>query len=85
MKLTNGFEVTLDEKMLHDLDVGEAICELDQGNSTKLPSLFNALLGEGQKKALVAHIRAEKGTCTVEDMSDALVEIFNGLKEPEKK
>ena len=85
MTLTNGFEAQIDEQALHDWEVVEAVCELDNGNSTMLPSLFNALLGEEQKKALVAHIKAEKGRCTVEDMTACLVEIFQTLKEPEKK
>lgn len=85
MKLTNGFDVNVNESQLHDWDFIEAVCELDQGNTTKLPAMFNALLGEDQKRALVAHIRKETGTCTVEQMSAALVEIFGLLKEPEKK
>lgn len=85
MTLTNGFELTVDENALHDWDVVETICEIDNGNSTKLPALFNAILGEKQKKALVAYQREKTGACTVEDMSSFLVEIFNALKEPEKK
>lgn len=85
MKIANGFDAQVDETALHDWDFVEAVCEMDQGNSTKLPQLFNAMLGEKQKRALVAHIRKTTGTCTVEQMSEALVEIFNGLKEPEKK
>jgi len=85
MKLSNGFEAEVNESQLHDWDFIEAVCELDQGNTTKLPAMFNAILGEKQKKALVAHIRKETGTCTVEQMSDALIEIFTLLKDPEKK
>ncbi|MBR4743544.1 MAG: hypothetical protein IK082_05050 [Oscillospiraceae bacterium] len=85
MTLTNGFEVTVDENALHDWDVVETICEIDNGNSTKLPALFNAILGEKQKKALVAYQREKTGACTVEDMSGFLVEIFNALKTDEKK
>ena len=57
MTLTNGFELTVDENALHDWEVVETICEIDNGNSTKLPALFNAILGEEQKKALVAYQR----------------------------
>ena len=85
MKLTNGFDAKVDENALHEWEVVELICELDNGNTTKLPALFNAILGEEQKKALVAHIKEAKGHCSVEDMSEALVDIFNGLKESEKK
>ena len=85
MTLTNGFELTVDENALHDWEVVETICEIDNGNSTKLPALFNAILGEEQKKALVAYQRENTGACTVEDMSGFLVEIFNALKTAEKK
>ena len=85
MTLTNGFEVQVDANATHDWDFIEAVCELDNGNTTKLPALFNSLLGEEQKKALVKHIRDTTGTCTVEQMSDALVEIFGLLKDSEKK
>ena len=85
MTLTNGFELTVDENALHDWDVVETICEIDNGNSTRLPALFNAILGEKQKKALVAYQREKTGACTVEDMSGFLVEIFNALKTDEKK
>lgn len=85
MKLSNGFEIQIDEAALHDWDFVEAVCDVDRGNTTAMPAMFTAMLGEKQKKALVAHIRATTGTCTVEQMSDALVEIFNALKEPEKK
>jgi hypothetical protein len=85
MTLTNGFELTVDENALHDWEVVETICEIDNGNSTKLPALFNAILGEEQKKALVAYQREKTGACTVEDMSGFLVEIFNALKTAEKK
>lgn len=85
MKMTNGFDVNVNAEQLHDWEFVEAVCELDNGNTTKLPTLFNALLGEDQKKALAAHIRKETGTCTVEQMSAALIEIFGLLKEPEKK
>ena len=85
MKLTNGFEVQVDEQTLHDWEVVELICELENGNSTKLPALVAAILGEDQKKGLVAHIKAEKGRCTVEDMAAAMVEIFQQLNDSEKK
>lgn len=85
MKLSNGFEIQVDEPAMHDWEFVEAVCEMDQGNTTKLPSLFNSLLGEKQKKALVAYLRETTGTCTVEQMSETLVEIFNLLKESEKK
>lgn len=85
MKLTNGFEVQVDDKALHDWGVVKTICKIDKGDSSSLPDLFYSLLGEEQVDALEAHLRATTGACTVEDMTAVLVEIFNALKEPEKK
>ena len=85
MKLANGFEIQVDEKALHDWAVVKTICRIDKGDSSLLPELFYALLGEEQVDALEAHLRATTGACSVEDMTAVLVEIFNALKEPEKK
>lgn len=85
MKLSNGFDAQVDANAVHDWEFVEAVCEIDQGNTTKLPTLFNALLGEKQKKALVAYLRETTGKCTVEQMSETIVEIFSLLKESEKK
>ncbi len=86
MTLTNGFEVTVDEKALDDWEVMEIVCELDAEHFSRLPDLFVTLLGKEQYQALKKHLKehSESGRCTTTDMSAALGEIFAGLKEGKK-
>ena len=86
MKLTNGFEVEVDEKALDDWEVMEIVCELDGEKYMRMPDLFITLLGNEQYQALKKHLKehSESGRCTTTDMSAALAEIFDGLKAGKK-
>ena len=86
MKLTNGFEVEVDEKALDDWEVMEIVCELDGEKYMRLSDLFITLLGNEQYQALKKHLKehSESGRCTTTDMSAALAEIFDGLKAGKK-
>ena len=80
-KTTSGFEYELDESALDDYELLEELCELDEGDTSKIISVLNRLLGNEQKERLKEHLRMENGRVPASKMMLEMGEIFNSVKE----
>ena len=77
-KLKSGFEYKIEDHVLDNMELLEAIMEIDQ-NPMALPKVLSLLLDHEQKKALYEHLRdPEKGNVSILAVSAAVAEIFSG-------
>ena len=75
-KTKSGFEFEIDEKMLDDMELMEAIVAADK-NELMVPALVEKLLGTEQKQKLYDHIRTKKGNVPIKKTSEIVIEIMN--------
>lgn len=78
-----GFEFELEDEVLDDYELLEILAEVDQGNYGLITKMVTLLLGEEQKEALKAHIRANSKRVSAKKLLDEVTEIFqasNSLK-----
>ena len=82
-KLENGFEYEVDEKLLDDMELLDALAEAEE-NPLKISVVSRKVLGTEQRKRLYDHIRREDGTVPVEEASQAIVDILESMGEEGK-
>ena len=81
----SGFNLSLDETRLNDMEMFDAIVSLEDGDTTQIPRILSLMLGKETKKALYDHCRLPDGRVPIETVYGELHSIFDGLKQPEKK
>ena len=74
-RTSTGFEFSIDEKVLDDMELVDAIAETET-NPTAISTVLTLLLGK-RKKELYDHLRTEDGRVPVSSISEAVTEIFN--------
>ena len=74
-KTTAGFEYQVDAEALNDMELLDAIAEVDE-NPLKLSKVIRLVLGD-QKAAFYDHYRTENGKVPVDVISAAFVEILS--------
>lgn len=77
-KLNSGFEYKIEDHVLDNMELLDAIAEVDQ-NPMVLSKVLKMLLGDDQRKKLYDHLRDPKnGNVPIVAVSDAVAEIFSG-------
>ena len=77
-KLKSGFEYKMEDHVLDNMELLDAIAEVDQ-NPMVLSKVLKMLLGPEQRKKLYDHLRDPKnGNVPIVAVSDAVAEIFSG-------
>lgn len=77
-KLKSGFEYKIEDHVLDNMELLDAIAEVDQ-NPMVLSKVLKMLLGDEQRKMLYDHLRDPKnGNVPIVAVSDAVAEIFSG-------
>ena len=82
IKLENGFELTIDDVVLDDMELVDLLGELED-DPMKIGKVVKKVLGD-QKNALYDHVRTEDGRVPVSVLTDAITEIFEALGEEAK-
>lgn len=77
--LKNGFDFEVDETLLDDMELIDALAEAQGENPTMISVVVKKLLGTEQRKALYDHLRRDNGTVPIEDVSDAIMEVIEAL------
>lgn len=75
----SGFDFSIDESALNDMELFEALVEVDKGNTLALSSVCNRILG-AQKAALYDHLRNEDGRVPMDAVIEAVGEMFAACK-----
>lgn len=74
-KTKTGFEYQIDEKVLDNMELLDAIVEADS-NPLAISKVTKMLLGDDQRKKLYDHLRTESGNVPILSVSEAVAEIF---------
>ena len=82
--LENGFAYEVDENVLDDMRLVDAIAEAEGENPLKVSKVMTMVLGDEQKERLYKSLENETGRVPVKVAMDALMEIFNRLGEEGK-
>ena len=79
VKTKSGFECELQDNVLNNMELVDAIAELDErGSLFALSKLCILLLGEAQRRRLYDHLRTEDGRVPNSDVEREVVEILRG-------
>lgn len=78
----SGFKFNIDEKLLNNMELVEAIAELDT-NQLALPRVLDLLIGKEQKKALYDHVR-QGDIVPVDKVAEEVRNIFTAMGEKSK-
>ena len=70
--------LTIDENILDDMELFDAVAELQDGNGMMIPKVVSKVCGD-QKKAVYDHCRAEDGRVPVQAVTEIVSEIFEAL------
>lgn len=81
-KTTSGFNYHIDENILQDYELLEAIAETEK-NPIFITKVVRMLLGDDTDK-LKEHVRDENGHVSIEKMNVEITEIFEAQKKLKK-
>lgn len=78
-KTSSGFEFRLDEKVLDNMELVDALAEASNDSPIAVSKAVELLLGRELRKALYDHLRTEDGRVPVAAVSDSVAEIFQAF------
>lgn len=84
MKTSTGFEFEFDKKALDNMEILDAIDELE-ANPYGASRIITLLLGKDAKKRLYDHIRTDDGRVPSEAFASEMAEIFKLIEGDLKK
>lgn len=81
-KTTSGFEFNVDENVMNDMEIVDALVDADSGNILEKASAVSVIckkvLGNERKK-LYDHVRTDEGRVPPEAIEKEMLEIFNAF------
>ena len=80
-KTSSGFEFEIADSRCNNMELLDALSEMDKGDGAQLPIVLNLLLDKPQKKALYEHLRTADGNVPVDKVSQELKEMFDSNKD----
>lgn len=72
----SGFCLEIEEERLNNMELLDALADLDEGNGAALSTVLRLLLTREQKKDLYDRLRTPGGTVPIEAVAETLREIF---------
>ena len=80
MKTATGFEYEIDKKAINNMELIDAIAELEENPENVVASskVITMLLGKETKKRLYEHVRNADGIVTIDAAMTEIADIFNG-------
>lgn len=79
----SGFEFDIPDETRNDMELLEALIDLQEGDGIALAQIAKKILGK-QKKALYDHLRTEDGRVPIDKVGDEVLEIFKTLRDGPK-
>lgn len=80
-KTESGFSIELEESTLDNMEVLDALSDLDEGNPLAMSRLVVKLLGKDGKKRLYDHLRTEDGRVPASAVESAIMELFQSIND----
>lgn len=84
MKTKSGFEFELDPAAMDNMELVEALADMED-NPAAMPRVLTLFLGMDQKKKLYEHVRDDSGRVSVTRVAAELTEIFQLASAETKK
>lgn len=81
---STGFEWSIEEDALDDMELLDALAEIDAGKLDAVSPACLHLLGKEQRARLYDHRRDECGRVRISDVSAELGEIISGMRDGPK-
>lgn len=78
--LKDGYVIELDESKLNNMELLDALSDVEDGNELAVSRVCKLILGVDARKKLYDHLR-ENGIVPIEKVSNAILEVFNSIKE----
>ena len=87
MKTATGFEYEINKKALNNMELIDALAEIEDNpeNLTASVKVITLLLGKEGKKRLYNHVREADGCVPIEKVMAEVTDIFNGGSDDLKK
>ena len=79
----SGFSFSVPEDVVNDMELFEALCDLDDGDATAVVPVVRRVLGT-QKKALYDHLRTDTGRVPVDKVAEEIADILSAVKDGKK-
>lgn len=79
----SGFAFSVPDDVANDMELFEALVDLDGGDGRAVVPVCRIILGD-QKKALYEHLRNEYGRVPVDAVSEEIADILAALKNGKK-
>lgn len=76
-KTESGFEFELDDDVLDDYEILDALVKIDRGETLLIVDIVDKILGVEQKEKLKKHIRAKSGRVSIKKMVSETMQIFD--------
>ena len=80
-KTESGFSIELEESTLDNMEVLDALSDLDEGNPLAMSRLVVKLLGKDGKQRLYNHLRTEDGRVPASAVESAIMELFQSIND----
>lgn len=77
----NGFEFEITDERADNMELIDALADIDDGNLLAVSKVLTLLLGPEQKKKMYDFVRTEDGIVSAQTVSEMIVEILAAKKE----
>lgn len=75
-KTASGFEFALAEEALNDMELLDALTEVNEQNPLGISKACRILLGDEQRRRLYDHIRGDNGRVAIDAVTNELLDII---------
>ncbi len=83
-KTKSGFAYALDKDILNNMELVDALAEMQEENPLSVSQVLNLILGKEQKQRLYDHVRTDSGRVPMEKITEELGELFSAFGQPGK-
>lgn len=83
-RLENGFEFTIDEEVMDDMELVDAMAEAEESDPLKFSTVVLKVLGKEQRNRLYDYLRDENGKVPIMAVANAITEILKSAGEDGK-
>lgn len=77
----NGFAFEITDEIADNMELIDALADIDDGNLLAVSKVLTLLLGPEQKKKMYDFVRTEDGIVSAQTVSEMIVEILAAKKE----